>query len=145
MPQQGIEVIGDDIVKAALETIRANLRELRFGTISRFADKIRDVAKGICQVDTGALRASIKKRPVKIRPDDITVEVKAGDPNIKRGEGNFIKSKKTGELVSVMPTDEYAQHHERYMGYMETAYHWGTANIEREIKNALRFAFRRVF
>ncbi len=138
----GMVIRGLQSVQQGLYAIELKLIATKTKVLDRFAQKVRDVAKENCAVDTGALQESIYNNLLKTSITEVVKEVIAGSETVIRGEGRFTTSRKTGSSVSKRPTVEYAEAHEAERKFMETAYQWANKNIEREIRRAINYVTR---
>ena len=69
-----VEVIGGDRIKAVLERLQGGLDEKVSKALQDIAERIKEDAKALCPVDTGSLRASIRREAVA-RPAGTVWEV----------------------------------------------------------------------
>ncbi|HUV84555.1 MAG TPA: hypothetical protein VMV86_02550, partial [Methanosarcinales archaeon] len=72
-----------------------------------------------------------------------TIEkISAGHPEISRGVGRFKFSSVTGQNVSEMATERYAHVVEDKKLFMNNAYEWAKANIDKTIRSLLNASLR---
>ena len=129
-------------VQQALRILLLKMMAIRTKTLEVFSRRVRDIAKQVTPVDTGALRESIFNNILKASIDEIVAEVVAGSTTVIRGEGRFVFSTKTGNIASKRPTVEYAESAEAKAKFMETAFQWANKNIDRELRRAVNKVLR---
>lgn len=145
------------VVRGLTETQNAlNAAVLKFNAIKtvaleRFAKKVANIAKvnyPSSNVDTGALLESIGNRLLKATATEIIEEIFVGSKLVIRGEGRFIRSIKTGKLVSSKATEEYAEFAHQpgnpnaliMEPVMEQAFQWANANIDSMLRKLINDA-----
>lgn len=143
MAQPAIELQGTREVIGALRRIRDNFGLFKIRMAKILMQEVANVAKSNVGVDTGALRDSIHSVLVKGNPDDLHIQIKAGKPDVRRGEGKYLKGR-DGIQVSIQATDQYAAAHEAKKGYMKTAQDFtkkkGLEAVAKTIKKAIESA-----
>jgi HK97 gp10 family phage protein len=86
-----IEIIGVDRVKTILTRIEQGMDPNLRKELDVVADKVKEDAKGLCPVDTGSLRKSIRKEAVARPTENIwEVGVRAG---------GYVMNPKSGKMV----------------------------------------------
>lgn len=136
---ESITIEGLVDVQELLKDIESKVEAMKEIILKRFMEEVAVIAKENCPKDTGALQYSIHTEILEATLKKVEGAVIAGDPNVIRGEGEFTESHWTtlGLPPSKMPTSEYAGLVEEKAGYMETAYQWALANIDRFYEIAL--------
>ena len=144
----GIRVIGIRETQRNLTSIDAKLEFLIPTIVSRFAQRIAQVARELYpkgSIDTGALLASIGNHLLESSTRLYIEEVYAGDPNFIRGEGAFTISRKTGRPVSRVSTEEYAPYAHLPSSdqlimeqVIKSAYDWGLKNVKRYVAQEVK-------
>ena len=144
--EKAITIRGLEDTKRALDIANIKFHALKVEALKKFGQKVRQIARGALSasdgIDTGALYASIYE---KLLVDSIieTIElISAGDKDIFRGKGRFKFSSKSGKIVSEMATERYAHVIENQKKFMQTAFDWADANIERTIRSLLNASLR---
>ena len=127
----------------SLEAMEVTLGVVKLIILERFAEAVQILAQERCPVDTGALQASIHQELIENTFERIVIDVVAGSPDIARGAGAFVMSTKMGVWgrptpVSFAPTSEYADLAEAKAGYMENAYQWALANVDKYLTMAIK-------
>jgi len=146
---QAVIVRGLHETQLALKIAGLKFHTLKVGALKRFGQKVREVARENCPVDTGALRASIHEKLLKESIEETIEAVIAGHEDVIRGEGRYTFSTKEGKMITKkQPTTRYAEFVElginqpKAWQYMEQAFQWAESHIDREIRKLLNEALK---
>lgn len=133
MASRAIKIYGvKDTTRALYEVMRRTKRNIP-RTLKWTGEETIRQARKFCPIDTGALRQSIHTKTIKEGPDTFQENVKVGKEDVKRGEGAFAYSTKTGQKVSPQPTTQYAEIVEIKKKFMETARQWADGKTFRNL------------
>lgn len=92
MSTVGVEVIGGDRIRAVLDRVEDGLDAKVSEALSVVADKVKEDAKDYCPVDTGSLKASIRREAVaRTSGNTWGIGVRAG---------GYVTNPKTGQKVN---------------------------------------------
>lgn len=139
---QAVIVRGLKETQLALNIAGLKFHVLKVEALRKFGQKVREVARERCPVDTGALRASIYEKLLLESIIETVELISAGHPEVSRGIGRFKFSSVTGKNVSEMATERYAHVVESKAQFMNNAFEWAKANIDKTIRSLLNASLR---
>jgi len=124
-----VEVIGGDRVKAVLRRVIDGMDEKVSAALREVAEVIKEDAKTLCPVDTGSLRASIRREAVARPAGDIwEVGVRAG---------GYVTNPKTRRKVDYAKYVEFGTSRTRPKPFLRPATLSNRAKIEDAIRRAV--------
>lgn len=122
MPKVIIE--GVENIKTKLSIISGNLSTILPTLVEETARVVEEEGKQIYppqHIDTGALRGSISSELTKSTPTEAEAQAWAGSERVRRGEGEYRMSLKTGREVTSQATSEYAHKIHNRVPFMVSA------------------------
>ena len=124
-----VEVIGGDRVKAVLRRVIDGMDEKVSAALQEVAEVIKEDAKTLCPVDTGSLRASIRREAVARPAGDIwEVGVRAG---------GYVTNPKTRRKVDYAKYVEFGTSRTRPKPFLRPATLSNRAKIEDAMRRAV--------
>ena len=124
-----VEVIGGDRVKAVLRRVIDGMDEKVSAALREVAEVIKEDAKTLCPVDTGSLRASIRREAVARPAGDIwEVGVRAG---------GYVTNPKTRRKVDYAKYVEFGTSRMRPKPFLKPATLSNRVKIEDAIRRAV--------
>ena len=124
-----VEVIGGDRVKAVLRRVIDGMDEKVSAALREVAEVIKEDAKTLCPVDTGSLRASIRREAVARPAGDIwEVGVRAG---------GYVTNPKTRRKVDYAKYVEFGTSRTRPKPFLRPATLSNRVKIEDAIRRAV--------
>jgi hypothetical protein len=143
-----VKLEGVNEVNTALRIAEAKIQEIIVKTVEEVCKAGAFEAKGIITemgaVDTGALRHSITGDVVKVSPGLVEGQVVAGRTDVRRGEGDFQYSLKTGMLRDVQATSEYAEKIEQTRPFMGSTYVFLKSLLFNKLADSVKSAVKRL-
>lgn len=124
-----VKVIGGDRVKAVLDRARGGIGEEVAEAIDEVAEKVKADAKRMCPVDTGSLKASIRKMVVA-RPGGNRWEVSVR-------AGGYVTNPKTHRKVDYAMHVEYGTSNSRAQPFLRPAVSQNLAAIREVLSRAV--------
>jgi len=121
-----VEIIGGDRIKAKLLRVEGGMDANVRAALDKVADQVKEDAKALCPVDTGSLKASIRKEAVARPADNIwEVGVRAG---------GYVTNPKSHKIVNYAIHVEFGTSRARAQPFMRPAILANKANIAEAIK-----------
>lgn len=114
MPKSAhVQVIGEQRLRANLVTFTEGVDPVTTRELEAVADKIRDHAKAIAAIDTGAMMKSVAKEKIVVKGLVKSIRVRAG---------GRVVNPKTGRLVDYASYVEFGTSRNRPQPFLRPAY-----------------------